>query len=88
MPGHADLYFHDEKFRVIDRLTTLAAHVGIPATRLAMAWVLQRPDIDCVLFGARREEHIQNAIDALEIRFSPEWNQHLSDKQQLEISRA
>jgi len=86
VPGHADVYFHDAKFRVVDRLATLAAHVGIPAARLAMAWVLQRADIDCVLIGARHAEHIENALEATRTKFSPAWNEHLSEKP-LEVSR-
>jgi aryl-alcohol dehydrogenase (NADP+) len=76
-PAHADVYFHDENFRVVDRLAALAARSGIPAARLAMAWVLQRPEIDCVLFGARHGDHVQNAVEALGIRFDPAWNRML-----------
>lgn len=77
VPGHADIYFHDENFRLVDRLMSLAAAVGIPATQLALAWVLQRPDVDAVLFGARHPGHIQNALDASRVRFNPAWNTYL-----------
>lgn len=79
VPGHADIYFHEEKFRLAAQLGSLAAAVGIPATQLALAWVLQRLDIAAVLVGARHAAHIQNALDALPVRFDPSWNAYLAE---------
>jgi aryl-alcohol dehydrogenase-like predicted oxidoreductase len=65
VPGHADEYFSERNFAIVDRLRGLALQTGEPMVRLAMAWVLHRPMIDGVLMGARHEGQIDNAIEAL-----------------------
>jgi aryl-alcohol dehydrogenase-like predicted oxidoreductase len=62
IPGHRDVYFHPECFDALERLTAVAAQSGIPQHELALAWVLQRTDIDTVLIGATRPQHIETAV--------------------------
>ena len=65
VPGHADEYFSERNFAIVDRLRGLSLQTGEPTVRLAMAWVLHRPIIDGVLVGARNEGQIDNAIEAM-----------------------
>lgn len=74
MPGHAQVYFHDEKFEVVRRLLELSNRTGIPAVQLAVAWVLKHPLVDCTLIGARTALHIDNALAATELSFPNEWH--------------
>jgi aryl-alcohol dehydrogenase-like predicted oxidoreductase len=62
IPGHRDIYFRQECFDALERLTAVAARSGIPRHQLALAWVLQRTDIDVVLIGATRPEHLETAV--------------------------
>lgn len=73
IPGHANVYFHDRNFRIVERLHALAARVGVPVQRLAMAWVLRNPGIDIVLVGARTTAHLDNAVAAVATELQPEW---------------
>lgn len=68
--GHADVYFSDRNFMVVERLRTKAATLGVPMVQLALGWVLQHPDVTSVLIGARTTEHIDNALGALEMQFA------------------
>jgi len=68
IPGHADIYFNDRNFRNVERLRGLAASRGDPMVRLAMAWAMGHPDITSVIVGARKTDHLDNAIDALELK--------------------
>lgn len=77
VPGHVGVYFHADKFAAAERLAALAARTGIPAARLAVAWVLRNRDVDTVLIGARCPAHIDNALAAVEITFEPEWMDEL-----------
>ena len=70
-PGHADIYFSDRNFGVVDRLRAKAAELGVPMVRLAMAWAMTHPDVTCVLIGARTTEHIDNALQAYEEGLDP-----------------
>ena len=63
-PAHADIYFSDLNFRVLERLRQKAAELGEPMVYLAMAWVLGQADVTSVLVGARTIEHIDSAIRA------------------------
>lgn len=73
IPGHADVYFSDRNFRIVKELHRMAARIGLPAVRLAMAWALRRPEITTVLVGARTTAHLDNALAAAETELRPEW---------------
>ncbi len=78
MPAHADLYFNDRNFRTVERLRNKAAEMGIPMTRLAMAWSMTHPAITAALVGARKPAHIDNAIAAFEMGLDPELRAEMS----------
>lgn len=67
-PAHADIYFRDENFRLVEQLRAAAAASGHSMAALAMGWVLNCQAIDSVLVGARHIDHLDNAIDALKAR--------------------
>ncbi|MFN7919939.1 MAG: aldo/keto reductase [Bryobacteraceae bacterium] len=71
IPGHADVYFSDHNFAVVENLRKASEQSGIPATKLAMAWVLRNPSVDVVLVGARTIAHLDNALSALELADLP-----------------
>jgi 1-deoxyxylulose-5-phosphate synthase len=73
LPAHRQIYFHDTKFEVVRRLSELGARLGISPARLALAWVLNNPQVDCMLIGARNTEHIEQAMKASAMRFDAEW---------------
>jgi aryl-alcohol dehydrogenase-like predicted oxidoreductase len=51
----------------------MAERTGVPAARLALAWVFQNETIDVVLVGARTTEHLDNALAAIEQPFAAGW---------------
>ncbi len=63
-PGHIDIYFSERNFRVIDQLSAKCDELGIPITKLAMAWAMTNPGVTSVLIGARETRHIDNALEA------------------------
>ncbi len=67
-PGHADIYFNDHNFRMLDLLRAKADELGVPMVRLAMAWVMANPAVTAVLVGARKFEHIDNALLACDMK--------------------
>ena len=78
MPGHADQYFSDRNFRILDLLKEKEAELGIPSIQLAMAWAMTHPDVTAVLIGARNAEHIDNAVAALERGMDPELRREMA----------
>jgi len=78
IPAHADIYFNQRNFRRVDQLHRLARDAGLPALRLAMAWVLDNPAVTTVLVGARSEEHLMNALEAERISFQADWHREIA----------
>ena len=67
IPGHRDIYFHPEKFAVVEQLRERSAQTGSPVPQLAVAWVLRNQAVDTVLVGARTTDHLDTAIAALDV---------------------
>ena len=78
IPGHADIYFSEKNFAIVDQLHVFAERVGVPALRLAIGWVLKNPAVDIVLVGARSTTHLDNAIAAEAMDFPAEWHAEMS----------
>jgi 1-deoxyxylulose-5-phosphate synthase len=70
IPGHADVYFNEKSFDALARLRAMEEETGIPAVRLAIAWVLAHPAVSSVLCGARTISHLENALAAMEVRLA------------------
>ena len=72
LPAHQNVYFHDEKFEVVERLRALSMKANLPMAQLALAWVLSNPLVGTVIVGARTRQHIDNAFEAARTGFSSE----------------
>lgn len=48
----------------VSRLTAIADSLGIPLTRLALAWILRQPNVASALVGASRPEQIEENVKA------------------------
>jgi aryl-alcohol dehydrogenase-like predicted oxidoreductase len=64
VPGHQNVYFHDESWQRLARLETVAARSGHSQAHLALAWALHEPGIASVLVGGRTPAHIDQALAA------------------------
>jgi len=77
-PGHADVYFNDRNFRVLEQLRNKATQMNEPMVYLAMAWVLGQAALTSVLVGARTIAHVDNAIRARDEGISQELRDEMS----------
>jgi aryl-alcohol dehydrogenase-like predicted oxidoreductase len=77
IPGHADIYFSERNFRIVEQLRQGAERRGVPALRLAIAWVLAHPAVTTVLCGARNTSHLDNALAASQMEAPVEWPDEL-----------
>jgi aryl-alcohol dehydrogenase-like predicted oxidoreductase len=57
---------------VIDALKAVAARREVSAARVALAWVLARPAVTCVIVGARRLDQLQDNLAALDLQLTAE----------------
>ena len=55
---------------VVEAVATVAARLGLPRAQVALAWVLQKPEIGAPIIGATRLEQLDDAVAALDVRLS------------------
>lgn len=71
-PYASQLYFRPEDFTVAERVQEVAQKHHTSGSQIALAWMLQKPHISSPIIGASKMEHLNQAIDALEIKLSAE----------------
>ncbi len=64
------LYYQEQDFAIADRVGEAAARLGLSRAKIAMAWVLNKPGITCPILGATKLQHVEEAVDAVEITLS------------------
>ncbi|CAG7609591.1 aldo/keto reductase family protein [Leucobacter soli] len=57
-------FLRDEVLEAVQRLAPIAAEVGLTLPQLAIAWVLQNPNIAAALVGASRPEQLADTVKA------------------------
>ncbi|TPI51935.1 aldo/keto reductase [Mesorhizobium sp. B3-1-7] len=57
---------------IVDRLTEVAQERGLPASQIALAWMLRNPAIVSPIVGATKINHLDDAVAALSIELSSE----------------
>ena len=67
-PQMADEYL----YRVVDALDEVAKETGKSVTQVALNWLVQRPSVSTVIFGARNEEQLRQNLGAVGWNLSPE----------------
>ncbi|MGD0095370.1 MAG: aldo/keto reductase [Terracidiphilus sp.] len=64
--GHAGPQISDEYlYKVVDALDAVAAETGKSVPQVALNWLLQRPTVSSVIFGARNEEQLRQNLAAV-----------------------
>jgi aryl-alcohol dehydrogenase-like predicted oxidoreductase len=59
-------------YKVVDALDVVAAETGKSVPQVALNWLLQRPSISTVIFGARNEEQLRQNLGAVGWNLSTE----------------
>jgi 1-deoxyxylulose-5-phosphate synthase len=66
------MYRSDSDYAVQRRVTEVADRLGVPAAQVATAWLLHQPGVTAPIIGASKMNHLQDAVDALNVKLSPE----------------
>ncbi len=66
------LYYQDEDFAVVDRLTEVSKQVGAPNLQVALAWMLSKPFVHSPIIGATKLNQLDEAVASLSVKLSPE----------------
>ena len=57
---------------VIDRVAAVAKARAVPRAQVALAWVLQKPEVTAPIIGASRLEHFDDVVAGLSLKLTPE----------------
>ena len=71
--------------RVVQKVVELAQERGATPAQMAIAWVLDHPEVTAPIVGADRPEYVDDVFGALEIRLTQEERQALDQASQWEV---
>jgi aryl-alcohol dehydrogenase-like predicted oxidoreductase len=60
----------EKLYRIIDALDEIAEETGKSHPQIALNWLLQRPTVASIIFGARNEEQLRDNLAAVEWKLS------------------
>lgn len=69
----------DKGFEIVDTLKEVAGRHGVSPARTALAWTLSRDNISSVLIAARKLEHLEDNIQAVNLELTDEDIQQLDE---------
>jgi 1-deoxyxylulose-5-phosphate synthase len=72
------MYYREEDFEVVSRLSELASQRGESNARIAYAWLLHQPGLTAPIVGASKIAHIEEAVAATEVKLSEDEIKFLS----------
>lgn len=65
-----NLYYNESDFQVVDRVVDLAKQRGVKPAQIALAWLLHQPSVTAPIIGASKIEHLQEAVEAVDLALS------------------
>jgi len=66
------MYYREEDFTVAERAQEIAEQRGVTSAQIALTWMLSKDYISAPIIGATKLKHLEQSIDALEIKLSEE----------------
>ena len=64
---------------VVQRLTPVAEQAGLTLAQLAVAWILQNPNVSAAIVGATTPEQVRENVRASGVRLDPEVLRQIDD---------
>ncbi len=61
------LYYREQDFAVVDRVSAVAKKHGRPMAQVALAWLLAKPGVTAPIVGASKPGHLDDAVAALSL---------------------
>jgi aryl-alcohol dehydrogenase-like predicted oxidoreductase len=61
----------DEVLGTVQKLVPIAEQAGLTPAQLALAWVLQNPNVSSAIIGATRPEQVRENAKAAGVRLDP-----------------
>ena len=79
-PIPSNVISNDLLYKITDALDEVSEETGKSIAQVALNWLLQRPTVDSIIFGARNEEQLKQNLDAVG------WNLTLDQVKKLDAA--
>jgi len=77
--GFIQRWLRDDVLERVQRLAPLAAEAGLTMAQLAIAWVLQNPNVSSAIIGATRPEQVRDNVKASGVKLDAELMQKIDE---------
>ncbi len=72
-------FMRDEVLEAVQQLRPVADEAGLSLAQLAVAWVLQNPNVSAAIIGASRPEQVEENVKAAGVRLDPELMRRIEE---------
>ena len=73
-------YFREKDFEVLDRVLQLSEEKDVTPAQIALAWLFSKEYVTSPILGVTKIEHLEQAVEALEIKLSSSDIKFLEEK--------
>jgi 1-deoxyxylulose-5-phosphate synthase len=77
-----DMYYRDDDFKVVERVSEIAEKRGVSNMQVALAWVLAQPGITAPIIGSSKMEHLEDNLKALDLKLDADELKALAEPYQ------
>jgi len=75
----------ERTWNILDVMSPIAKAHGCSAARLALAWLLAKPVVTCVIIGAKRPDQLQDNLAAMELTLTQDELKQLNEASALAL---
>ena len=72
-------FMDDDVLTAVQKLKPIAEEAGLTMPQLAIAWVLQNPNVSSAIVGASRPEQVADNVTAAGVRLDPDLKKRIDD---------
>jgi aryl-alcohol dehydrogenase (NADP+) len=65
-----NLYYRDDDFAIVDKVSEVARKRGVSNMQVALAWILSKPYITAPIIGSSKVEHLEENFKALDLKLT------------------
>lgn len=80
-----DSFDNERNWRIIDAVRQVASEVDASPAQVSLAWLLHKPTVDSVIFGARSVAQLEDNLRAAEVKLSAEQVAALDEASAYEV---
>jgi aryl-alcohol dehydrogenase (NADP+) len=76
------MYYQETDFEVVERAIKLGQEKNFSSAQIALAWLLHQPGVAAPIIGATKMRHLEEAVAAVDIKFSTDEVEYLEEPYQ------